>query len=124
MHKGFAALGVAVAIAGLGAVSTASASAATTTPHATASPSFIRVSCVGPYLKWPVKIVHYGWQDQCFQFPNGGGETLWSNDYYDEVWAGGYRITVYYAGDTPHSRNPGEKVVEPGGLLQKIVELG
>ena len=123
MQKKFAALAVAVAIAGLGAVSTASASASTTTPN-TVSPSFTRVSCYGPYVKWPVKIVHYGWDDQCFQFPNGGGETLYSNDYYDEVWAGGYRITIYYAGDTPHSRNPGEKLVEPGGLLQKIVVIG
>lgn len=91
---------------------------------ATASPMWNRVSCYGPFSVWPVKIVHYGWDDQCFQFPNGGGETLYSNDYYDEVWSGSYRIIVYYQGKPAHSLNPQDSYKVPGGLLQKIVVIG
>ncbi|MFC5185658.1 cupin domain-containing protein [Actinomadura harenae] len=122
MPKKVAALAAAtIAIAGLAAAPPASASSP---KPKTASPSYVRVACYGPFIKWPVKIVHYSWNDQCFQFPHGGGETLHSNDHYDEVWSGGYRITVYYAGRSAHSMNPGERYVVPGGLLQKIVVIG
>jgi|SwirhisoilCB2_FD_contig_31_13863557_length_563_multi_3_in_0_out_0_2 hypothetical protein len=95
------------------------------TASATASPMVTRVGCFGPFpSKWPVKIHRDGQPDQCFQFWNGGGETLLVNDYYQWVSSGSYRIVIDYPPNKQKSLNPGDQVDVPGGFLQEIHVVG